>query len=178
MDDNAPITYGTHETLQRAAVYADANSSAAKSTGSIIETSYRNPSGVIENVRVAVSTLEGKTDQDRWQLLIEQTPNVTVALSTPKPLSFEQYSSLAAQLKIDEIKFSSKALADLYSENEIDSRLFQSYMVFKARPNKGIAVVSAPALRKVSSDLMLLDGEARPFFATRVRLLAPDNTVK
>ena len=129
-------------------------------------------------MRVVVSTTEGKTDADRWQLYIEQTPNVTVALSTPKLLSSEQFSSLAAQLKFDEVKFNSKTLADLYSEGEIESRLFQSYMVIKPKPPKVSAVVSAPALRQMSSDLMLLDGEAHPFFATTVRLLAPDNAAK
>jgi hypothetical protein len=47
-DDNAPIKYGTNETPQRATVFAETTSSAAKSTSSSIEASYRTPSGVVE----------------------------------------------------------------------------------------------------------------------------------
>lgn len=177
-DDNAPITYGTNDTPQRAAVFADRTTAKAKSTSSVIETSYRGPSGVVENVRVAVSTVEGKTTQDRWQLLIEQTPNVTVALSAPEGISQEQFRSLDAQMKVEEIKLGSGALAGLYTEDEATSRLSHPYIIFKSKPKKAVALVPAAVLRQISSDLVLLDGEARPFFATAVRLLAPDNFAK
>jgi len=177
-DDSAPITYGTNDTIQRAAVFADKTTADVKSTSSVIETSYRGPSGAVENVRVAVSTIEGKTIQDRWQLLIEQTPNVTVALAVPQGLSQEQFRSLDAQMKVEANKLSSDGLAGLYSEDEAKSRLSQQYIIFKEKPKKALALVPAAVLRQSSSDLVLLDGEARPFFATAVKLLAPDNRAK
>ncbi len=177
-DDNAPIIYGTNDTSQRAVVFAETKTAEVRSTSSVIETSFRGSSGSIEDVRVVIATLEGKTDQDRWQLYIEQTPNVTVAISAPKLLSNNQVSVLYAQLRTTEQKFDTKVLAELYLENEIESRRFQSYLVMNERQKKIAAVVPAAALHKISSDLILLDRDARPFFATTVRLLAPDNTSK
>jgi hypothetical protein len=176
-DDNAPITYGTNEASQRATVFAEIQTAAAKSTTSIIETTVRNVSGVIEDVRVIISTVEGTTNQDRWQLFVDQTQNVTVALATPKGLTAEQFKFLDAQTNVAETKLSSTGLAELYSEDEVKSRQTQPYIIFKGRMKVG-AKMPAATLQQTSSDLVLLDGEARPFFATQVKLLAPDNTPK
>ncbi|WP_213287570.1 hypothetical protein [Bradyrhizobium sp. sGM-13] len=175
VDDNAPITFGTNETVQRAAVFAETKSSSAQSSSSIIETSYRTSSGATVDVRIGVHT--GRYDNDRWQLLIDQqAPNVAVAISLPNDI--DQYAFLARQLQADgPIKFDAKTLAALYSETELEERLTRPYLVLPRRDRliKHFAVLPAGRLRETSSDLMLLDGDARPFFATTVRLLTPDN---
>jgi hypothetical protein len=181
LDDNAPLTYGTNETVQRAVVFADskptsAQSTGAQSTGSIIETSYKVASGAIENVRVVVGTTEGQSEKDRWQFFVEQTPNVVIAISMPTSLNGEQYAALTAQLKADfPVKADVGTLKDLYSDSELANRTSQQYLVLNSRLPKAAAVIPASALRHVSSDLMLADQEGRTFFATTVRLLVPGN---
>jgi hypothetical protein len=69
-------------------------------------------------------------------------------------------------------KFSRKELADLYSENELAS-VNQNYLVLRAGPRKAAAIIPATALQPIRSDLLLLDKERHPFFATTVQLLAP-----
>jgi hypothetical protein len=64
-DDNAPITYGTNDTVQRAAIFAETKVAETQSTGSVIDTSYRTPSGAVEPVQVSISSTEGKSDQQR-----------------------------------------------------------------------------------------------------------------
>jgi len=102
-DANAPITYGTGEAVQRAAVYAEsaapmpghstdpagtgtpaapAAAPIAPATGSVVETSYTAGAGTVENVRVAISTSEGNSAEDRWKLRIEKTSNVIVGISS------------------------------------------------------------------------------------------------
>lgn len=177
VDDNAPITFGTNDSIQRAAIFAEPKASAAQSTGSVIETSYRTSSGTVENVRVVVSTSEGKSDRDRWQIIVEQTPNIMLAIAAPRELSADQYSSLTEQLKADApIKFDFKTLADLYSGKEVEDRLSQPFIVLRwGHPTKSAAIMSATSLKTISSDVMLFDRESRPFFATTVKLLVPNS---
>ncbi|UWU78513.1 hypothetical protein N2603_08685 [Bradyrhizobium huanghuaihaiense] len=181
LDDNAPITFGTNETTQRAAVFAETKTASTPSTASIVDTSYRTSSGTIEAVHVALWTDQGKTDQDRWRIVFERTSNAKLALAIPSDLSSEQYTSLSKQLGSGgPIKLDSKALRDLYSEQEIDSRSQQQYLVLAppARDPKSVAIVPASALRQVSSDLILMDREDRLFFATTIRLLVPANSAR
>jgi hypothetical protein len=177
-DDNPPITFGTNEATQRAAVFAETKTAAAPSTGSIIETSYRTASGSVEDVRVTVSTSQGETDETRWQLRIEQTPNVALALSMPTTVNSEQFTSLSRQLDGGgPIKTTDrKILAGLYSETELQSRLDQSYLVLNGKLPKVLAAIPAAALRPFTSDLMILDRNGRPLFATTVRMLVPDSS--
>jgi hypothetical protein len=97
-DDDAPIMYGTNDSVQRAAVFAPTKSdvgAASPSTGSIIETSYRNAAGAIENVRVAIGTSKGSTPDGLWNFVVERTPNAIVAISTiPKFFTSDQIKSL------------------------------------------------------------------------------------
>jgi hypothetical protein len=91
-------------------------------------------------------------------------------------LNGEQYSALTQQLKADApMKFSTKELAELYSENELASHVDQTYVVLRGGPRKAAAIVPAAALHPIFSDLLLLDSEGHPFFATTVRLLVPND---
>jgi hypothetical protein len=176
-DDNAPITYGTSDTTQRAAVFAETNKSAEinkssdLSAGSIVETSYRGRTGNLENVRVVISTTaNGKN----WVLTVEQTPNVFVALATPKDISTDLFPMLAEQLRATlPVKFSSKELIGLYSDEELSSRTVQSFAVMTSHAPIVAAKVQASAFIQTSSDLVLLKEGGEAFFAASVRLIAP-----
>jgi hypothetical protein len=118
-DDNAPITYGTNESRQRAAVYAEAKAAApgpgpgteggnrgqpagpadtpaVPATGSIIETTYTTNAGSSESVRVAISTRQTNAD-GQWLFEIDRTPNVIVAIAMMKFFNSDQLKSLVAQ---------------------------------------------------------------------------------
>jgi hypothetical protein len=191
-DGEAPITYGTNESVQRAAVFAPSKNAAAASpqpppsTGSIIETSYRNAAGGTENVRVALWTGEEKGTDKGWSLQIEQTQNATVLIANiSKYFSVEQLRSLQSQfarqlVSIDIIDIrkltgrdDKEALEGLYSENELADRSGQPYLFLP--PGKATVSLPTPTLLPLSTDLILVDRQRHPFFATTVRLLVPSN---
>jgi hypothetical protein len=177
-DDNAPITYGTSDTTQRAAVFAETNKSAEnkssddQSAGSVIETSYRGLTGNVESVRVAVTTF-GDTRKG-WALIVEQTPNVSVALAMPKDISTDLFPILSKQLQAKlPTEFSSKELSGLYSDEELSSRTSQVYALLQSRSPKVLATLQASAFLQTSSDLVLLKDNGEAFFAASVRLIVP-----
>lgn len=176
-DDNAPITYGTNDTTQRAAVFAETNKSAATgtfpdlSTGSVVETSYRGLNGEVENVRVVITTF---SDSKNWVMTVEQTPNVVVALSVPKDMTRDQFASLSGQLRADvPFKISSKELSGLFTDEELASRVEQFYAVLRSRTPKITATLQANSFNRTSSDLVLLKESGEAFFATSVRVIVP-----
>ena len=165
------------------------SSSRQPATGSVIETSYSSGGGAVESVRVAISTSEGENTGDRWKLQLEMTQNVTVGVSMiQKFLSEPQFRSILDQfrnqsMKVDVVELQKitgqddkRALAGLFSEAELSDHANQSYLIF---PNGGApkasVSVSAPALQLISTDLILFDRDRRPYFATTVRLLVPNN---
>jgi hypothetical protein len=125
-----------------------------------------------------------------WSLQVERTANAAVAISMlPKYLSGEQIVSLRNQfarqsLLVDVVDIrkitghdDKDALAGLYSDNELTERSGQLYLLLTRTGEKKTAVsLPAAALLPISTDLILLDPEAHPFFATTVRLLVPNNT--
>ncbi|MBR1071283.1 MULTISPECIES: hypothetical protein [Bradyrhizobium] len=202
-DDNAPITYGTNEAEQRAAVYLETATSAngpstqtngavptQEETASVIETSYTTQDGSTENVRVAISTSEGNSSDNRWKVRIQRTPNVIVGISgVLRLLSGQQFRSLFDQFKeqsvqvdgIDLRKMTGRdekeAFAGFFSEAELPAHANQVYLVlYSGGAADAKAAVPAGALRPISTDLVLFDRERRPFFATTLRLLAPSDT--
>lgn len=201
-DDNAPITYGTNEAEQRAAVYLETVTSNGPSTqtnaagptqdetASVIESSYTTQNGSTENVRVAISTNEGNSSDNRWRLRIQRTPNVIVGISgVLRHLNGQQSRSLFDQFKeqsipvegIDLRKMTGRdekeAFAGLFSEAELSAHVNQVYLVlYSEGAADAKAAVPAGALRPISTDLVLFDRERRPFFATTLRLLAPSDT--
>jgi len=69
-----------------------------------------------------------------------------------------------------------KTLAGLFSAAEFSAHAKQFYLVLlNEGPADASVSVSAPATRPISGDLILFDRDRRPFFATTVRLLAPNN---
>jgi hypothetical protein len=68
-----------------------------------------------------------------------------------------------------------ESLAGLYSEDESNGRIAQPYLVLGRGGQKAKSSLQAPALQQVSTDLILLDLNARPFFSTKVTLLVPNN---
>jgi hypothetical protein len=194
-DDNAPITYGTNEGVQRAAVYSDAKISVGDATGSgaglvpsapsvsgsLIETSYKTDAGASENVRITVSSGQ---DRGKWHLQIEQTPNVIIAMAR-EFLSTEQLIEAVEQLGRQAIKVNEgplvktmgrddkEVLSAFFLEDELAGRKNQSYLTFYAP--KASIFLTASGSRQISTDLILFDRERRPFFATTLRLIAPAN---
>jgi hypothetical protein len=101
-DDDAPITYGTSSEIQRASVFiGDAKSASVEpAAGTVVETSYENGLGSIEDVRVGIFTQVGSSTTDRLTLQIEKPNDIAVAISVaPKFFNLEQYNSLRAQLE-------------------------------------------------------------------------------
>ena len=201
-DDNAPITFGTNESVQRAAVYADTRTAGTSTqsnaaapisppkeaeTASVVETSYSTGYGPVENVRVVISTFEGQDANDRWRLQIKRTPNVIVGISgIPKLLSQSQFASISDQFRSQSVSVDlvpltkitgreeREALAGLYSEAELPAHVDQLYLVLGGGGAEVVkAAVPAVALRPISTDLLLFDRKGQPFFATTLRLLAP-----
>jgi hypothetical protein len=188
LDDNAPIMYGTNGASQRAAVFAEAKTaSVAPWAGTITETSYNN-----ENVRLGIWTEpEGATssDGDRlWVLHVERSANVSVAIaSLPSLMRLDQLTSIIAQFGKQSIRTEAmplsritkredkEALADLFSQDEIVSRLDQQYFVmFSGGPAKAEAIIpNSGAVRQVYLDVFFFDQKNQPFFATTVGLLLP-----
>jgi DNA-binding CsgD family transcriptional regulator len=158
-------------------------------TASVIETSYTTGSGSTENVRVAISTGEGNGSDDRWRLRIERTPNVIVGISgVLRLLNEQQFKSMFDQFRrqsvpvdaVDLRKITGRdqkeAFAGLFSEAELPAHADQLYFVFYSEGTTDAKVaVPAVALRPISTDLILFDRERRPFFATTLKLLAPNN---
>jgi hypothetical protein len=151
-DDNAPITYGTNDTPQRAAVYlesktpqtgegtsagAGSSSEPSPATGTVIETSYMTGAGSSQNVGVTVHT---RMSDGQWTLQISRTPNVIIAMAA-KFLSGEQLGSLLSQISNQKARVSAgplsktieredrDVLSKLFSESEITERADQPYII-------------------------------------------------
>jgi hypothetical protein len=187
-DDNAPIMYGTNGASQRAAVYAEAKTAnAAPWTGAIIETSYNN-----ENVHLGIWTEprgSASGDGDRsWTFSVERPTNVSVAIaSLPSLMGLDQLTSMIAQFGKQSIRTEAvplsritkredkEALADIFSQDELVSRLDQQYFVmFSGGPAKAFVVIpNSGAVRQVYVDVFFFDEKNQPFFATTVGLLLP-----
>ena len=92
----------------------------------------------------------------------------------PKDISADLFPMLAEQLQAKlPINFRSKELAGLYSDEELSSRIVQSYALMQSRSPKVAATLQASAFVKTSSDLVLLKESGEPFFATSVRFISP-----
>jgi hypothetical protein len=69
-----------------------------------------------------------------------------------------------------------EAFAGLFSEAELPAHADQLYFVlYSEGATEAKVAVPAVALRVISTDLVLFDRERRPFFATTLSLLAPNN---
>ena len=136
-DDDAPITYGTSDTPQRAAVYVPSQTAGTPkdaapaapgtpagpvpeppATGSIIETSYKSGAGKLENVRVSVSTNQRATPNGQgWLLQVERTTNVIVAIGM-RFLNNEQSSSVLGQFSSQSVKVDAGPLPKMIGRND------------------------------------------------------------
>jgi len=198
-DDNAPITYGTNDTAQRAAVYSlsrlsvgDATRpgtaptvSASSGSRSIIETSYQIGAGKTENVRMAVLTFQ---EGNKWQFVLELSPNVIAAVALNEFLNVEQITQAVAQFRTQAVKVSEgplektvgrndkDVLSALFQDDELGGRTNQHYLVFYSggsAPKISMAL-SASGTRPISTDLILFEPDGQPFFATALKLAAPN----
>jgi hypothetical protein len=197
-DDNAPITYGTNDIAQRAAVYSsstvgDATKlgaaptlSAPSGSGSIIETSYQIGAGKSQNVRMAVSTFQ---EDNKWRFVLELLPNVIAALALNEFLNVEQITQAVAQLRTQAVKVSEgplektvgrndkDVLSALFRDDELGGRTNQHYLVFYSGSSGGPKIsmaLSASGTRPISTDLILFQPDGQPFFATALKLAAPN----
>jgi hypothetical protein len=123
----------------------------------------------------------------QWTLQISRTPNVIIAMAA-KFLSGEQLGSLLSQISNQKARVSAgplsktieredrDVLSKLFSESEITERADQPYIILFSGGDLSLKVqMPARSPRPTMTDLILFDPERRPFFATTVRLLAPNN---
>jgi hypothetical protein len=197
-DDNAPITFGTNDSVQRAAVYSEPKitvgdasgsstapilSNVASASGSLIETSYKTGAGS-ENVRIALSANQ---DRGKWNFVIERTPNVIMAIARDF-LNGEQQAQAVEQLRRQEAgvdigplaktlgRDDKEILSAFFLENELAARRNQSYLIItNVRASKFSISLPASGSRPISTDLILFDREGQPFFATSLKLIAPNS---
>lgn len=162
---------------------APANSQAPLRKGetrSIIDTSFADAGGKVQDVRVVVAS---RQTEKGFVFELEQPPNVVTAISSLAPaLSSAQFEVLARGLDapIGPASFqqytqldAGRALSGLFSEKELGQRLEQKY-VFFPRARKAIEIPAA-GVREVSADLIILDQRLQPQFATEIMVLVPSN---
>jgi hypothetical protein len=173
VDDDAPITYGTNQQTQPAAVYTPRHVRGGP-TKSIIDTSFADAGGKLQQVHVVISS---RRTEKGLLLEVDQDANVVIAVSSlPEALAqtsvvddrraqhstFQQFAGDAA----------TRALSGLFSAAELNRRVEQNY-VFFPQTKQFIVEIPAATVDEVPADLIILDPKKQPIFATEIRVLIP-----
>ena len=181
-DDDAPIIYGTNEQRQDAAVFvrraAPQGNLQKGETISVIDTSFA-AGGKVEDVHVVVAS---RRTEKGLVFQLEQPANVVIAMSSlAATFSAEQFSVLSRGLdapiapanfqqytKLD----AAKALGGLFSDKELAERVKQEYVFFPPARKAAIEIPTV-GVQQVSADLIILDRQLQPQFATEIIVLVP-----
>lgn len=150
--------------------------------GSYINTSYANDDGKVVDVTVELTSAPSPKGM---YLALYRSPGLIVGLSGfSSALSQGQVDSITSsangqEAKVDRSSYAqftkedpTEALAALFPERKIPDAK-GDFLFFSGKNNKIVFEIAAGSLKKVSTDVVVLDQQLRPILATAVQLFVP-----
>jgi hypothetical protein len=181
-DPDAPITYGVDNPPAPASAFVRV-AQAKGPTTTFADFAYVDE---LQEVRQVGIRIQAEPSKDGAIFSLEASPDVIIGISGfAESLLKPQFESVLVSMKNQDTTVvrarlseflgtgAGAYLSDLFPDHEIKSKLEEEYVFFRPYQRKSFVIIPGSQIQERRADLIALDGDHRPIFATRVHYFAP-----